>query len=78
MRIQKNPRTLDGLVVEVDLVADLFLGVAKLGWKSLLSDDAQRGVSGGVRSLQELWYSVNEAFILVNQQITQNSRTISL
>lgn len=31
MRIQKNPRTLDGLVVEVDLVADLFLGVAKLG-----------------------------------------------
>lgn len=43
--------TLEALVVETDLVDGLLLGAAEGGWDSHPSDEGNRGVPGGVRSL---------------------------
>lgn len=43
--------TLEALVVETDLAEGLLLGAIEAGWDSLPSDEGNRGVPGGVRSL---------------------------
>ena len=68
-----KPRTLEGLVVKVDLLADL--GVTKLGCNSLLSDAAQRGDSGGVNSLYNRKNIVKWIFYN-NKKSQQNSTAI--
>jgi hypothetical protein len=39
------------LVVEVDLAKELLRGATEVGFDSLPSDEGERGVPGGVRSL---------------------------